>query len=102
MRNRTYDILAWVFTLLAVVFTLYIWNSYAAFFIELVLLVLGISICGMVLSINAAKTGSPEKWFLPPLILSVICTAVNGMLFVSCVMINIQCGGLPFLFTHMG
>lgn len=53
-------------------------------FALIVFLTLGLSICGMIFSISAARRSYPKNCFLPQLILSAICLAFNGiMLFVS-------------------
>ncbi|MBD5138433.1 MAG: hypothetical protein HDT24_03855 [Ruminococcus sp.] len=104
MGNRNYKDLAWGFTIPAIVVTacmlialskylanfaalfvfLLIFAWLAPFFALIVLLTLALSICGMVFSIIAARIGYPKNFFLPQLILSTICTALNGiMLFVS-------------------
>lgn len=101
MKVKKYDILAWIFAAVSAAATYFAYEkTLAVFKIEWVSLLLGISICGIVFSINAAKSESPKRFFVPPLILSIICTWFNGRVFLACVMLNVMCGGLPFLLTH--
>lgn len=101
MKPNVYDVLAWIFTVISVFITYHIYNSVAAFLIEMSMLGLGISICGMVFAVNAAKRNSPKRFFLLPIIVSAVCVCMNGRLFLACVMLNVMCGGMPFAFTHM-
>lgn len=104
MENRNYKNLAWGFTIPSIILTalmllglsasasnigtllafLFIFALLAPFFALIVFLTLGLSICGMIFSISAARRSYPKNCFLPQLILSAICLAFNGiMLFVS-------------------
>lgn len=102
MKPTAYDILAWIFAAISAVITYYIYNSTAAFLIEMSMLGLGLSICGIVFAVNAAKRDSPKRFFLLPMIVSAVCACMNGRLFLACVMLNIMCGGLPFFFSRTG
>lgn len=101
MKPNVYDVLAWIFAAVSAFITYYIYSSTAFFLIEISMLGLGLSICGMVFAVNAAKRDSPKRFFLLPMIVSAICACMNGRLFLACVMLNVMCGGMPFVFSHM-
>lgn len=106
MGNRNYKDLAWGFTIPAIIVTacmllglsastsnigtllvfLLIFALLAPFFALIVFLTLGISICGMVFSIIAARIGYPKNCFLPQLVLSTICTVLNVIMFFTAVL----------------
>lgn len=105
MKNRNYKDLAWGFTIPAIIVTafmllglcasasnigtllvfLLIFALLAPFFALIVFLTLGLSICGIVFSIIAARNGYPKNFFLPQLILSAICTVLNGIMLLAAV-----------------
>ncbi len=106
MGNRNYKNLAWGFTIPSIIVTalmllglsasasnigtllvfFLIFALLAPFFALIVFLTLGLSICGMVFSIIAARIGYPKNFFLPQLVLSAICTGLNGIMLLSAVL----------------
>lgn len=105
MGNRNYKDLAWGFTIPAIIVTacmllglsasasnigtllvfLLIFALLAPFFALIVFLTLGLSICGMVFSIIAARRGYPKNFFLPQLVLSSICSVLNLFMLLAAV-----------------